>query len=44
MIIDATKPAQRPFEARVALPKAAMEKTRLEDFIPRPVIDRLPKA
>ena len=35
MIIDATKPVQRPYEARVAVPKAAMEKTRLEDFIPR---------
>ena len=44
MIIDATKPVQRPYEARVAVPKAAMEKTRLEDFIPRAVIDRLPKV
>ncbi len=44
MIIDATKPVQRPFEARVAVPKTAMEKTRLEDFIPRAVIDRLPKV
>jgi hypothetical protein len=44
MIIDATKPVQRPYEARVAVPKAAMEKTRLEDFIPRPVLDRVPKA
>jgi 2,5-furandicarboxylate decarboxylase 1 len=44
MIIDATKPVQRPFEARVAVPKTAMEKTRLEDFIPRAVVDRLPKA
>jgi 2,5-furandicarboxylate decarboxylase 1 len=44
MIIDATKPVQRPYEARVAVPKAAMEKTRLEDFIPRPVLDRVPKV
>jgi hypothetical protein len=44
MIIDATKPIQRPYEARVAVPKSAMEKTRLEDFIPRPVLDRLPKV
>ena len=44
MIIDATKPVQRPYEARVAVPKTAMEKTRLEDFIPRPVLDRVPKA
>jgi 2,5-furandicarboxylate decarboxylase 1 len=44
MIIDATKSVQRPYEARVAVPKTAMEKTRLEDFIPRAVIDRLPKV
>jgi hypothetical protein len=44
MIIDATKPVHRPYEARVAVPKAAMEKTRLEDFIPRAVVDRLPKV
>ena len=43
MIIDATRPLHRPFEARVEVPEAAMKKTRLEDFIPRAVIDRLPK-
>ena len=44
MIIDATKPAQGPYEACVAVPKTALEKTRLEDFIPRAVVDRLPKV
>lgn len=44
MIIDATRPLQRPFEARVALPKAAMEKIRLEDFISRAIVDRVPKV
>ncbi len=44
MIIDATKPVQRPYEARVSVPKTAMEKTRLEDFIPRAIIERLPKV
>ena len=44
MIIDATRPLQRPFEARVEVPKTAMAKTRLEDFIPRNVLDRLPKV
>ena len=44
MIIDATKPVQRPYEARVAVPKTAMEKTRLEEFIPRAVLDRVPKV
>jgi UbiD family decarboxylase len=44
MIIDATRPLQRPFEARVEVPKAAMAKTRLEDFIPKTAVDRLPKV
>jgi UbiD family decarboxylase len=44
MIIDATRPIQRPFEARVEVPKMAMAKTQLEDFIPRAVVDRLPKV
>ena len=43
MIIDATRPVQRPFEARVEVPKSALEHTRLEDFIARPTIDRIPK-
>ncbi|MGE5817410.1 MAG: UbiD family decarboxylase [Deltaproteobacteria bacterium] len=44
MIIDATRPVQRPFEARVEVPKAAMANTRLEDFIPRAVTERMPKV
>jgi UbiD family decarboxylase len=44
MIIDATRPVQRPYEARVSVPKTALENTRLEDFIPRPVLERLPKV
>jgi len=44
MIIDATRPVQRPFEARVEVPKSAMEKTRLEDYIPRALVDRMPKV
>lgn len=44
MIIDATRPLQRPFEARVEVPKAAMATTRLEDFIPKTAVDRLPKV
>lgn len=44
MIIDATRPLQRPFEARVEVPKTVMAKTRLEDFIPRSLVDRLPKV
>jgi UbiD family decarboxylase len=43
MIIDATRPLQRPFEARVTVPETAMKNTRLEDFIARAVVDRIPK-
>ena len=43
MIIDATRPIQRPFAARVEVPKEALSKTRLEDFIPSQALDRLPK-
>jgi len=44
MIIDATRPVQRPFEARVEVPKTAMKNIRLEDFISRVAIDRMPKV
>ena len=44
MIIDATRPVQRPFAARVEVPKEALAKTRLENFIPRQQLDRLPRG
>ena len=44
MIIDATRPAQKAYAARVQVPKEAMAKSRLEDFIPRAELERLPKA
>ena len=44
MIIDATRPVQRPFAVRVAVPKEAMDRVDLEDFIPRGVLERLPKV
>jgi 2,5-furandicarboxylate decarboxylase 1 len=44
MIIDATKPLQRPFAARVAVPQRALDETRLEDFIPRAVLEKVPKS
>jgi UbiD family decarboxylase len=43
MIIDATRPLHRPFAARVEVPKEALSKTRLEDFIPRAALERLSK-
>ncbi len=43
MIIDATRPAHRPYAARVEVPKEALAKTKLEDFIRREDLDRLPK-
>ena len=44
MIIDATRPVQRPFAARVAVPKDALDRVSLKEFIPRGVLDRLPKS
>ena len=44
MIIDATRPVQRPFAARVEVPKYAMDRVIRKEFIPREVMDRLPKA
>lgn len=44
MIIDATRPIQRPFSARVELPKEALKKTRLEDFIDPAVLNRMTKG
>jgi len=44
MIIDATRPLRRPYAARVAMPRQALEQTRLEDFIPRALLDRLAKG
>ncbi|MFQ5851792.1 MAG: UbiD family decarboxylase [Candidatus Binatia bacterium] len=44
MIVDATRPVQRPFAARLAVPKQALSRISLDDFIPPAVLDRLPKA
>ena len=44
MIIDATRPVQRTFAARLAIPKDALERISLEDFIPRAALNRIPKA
>jgi UbiD family decarboxylase len=44
MIIDATRPVHRAYAARVEVPKEALAKTRLEDFIPAARLERLSKA
>ena len=43
MIIDATRPVLRPYAARVEVPREALSKTTLEDFIPPGVLARLLK-
>ncbi len=43
MILDATRPVGRPFAARLEVPKEALNKTKLEDFIPPPVLNGLLK-
>ncbi len=44
MIIDATRPVRRPYAARVEVPKEALARTRLEDFICREDLNRLGKV
>ncbi len=40
--IDATKPIDEPFPLRVQVPQAALEKVKLEDYIPRERVDEIP--
>ncbi len=41
MIIDATKPVRRPFEARIEVPRDVVEATDLAELIPREQLARL---
>lgn len=41
LIIDATKPVRRPFASRVEVPAEALDRVRLEDFIPPEILERL---
>lgn len=43
LLIDATKPARKPFSERVRVPARALEKIRLEDYLPAEVVERLPQ-
>ena len=44
MIIDATRPVQRPYAARLSIPKDAMERVDIEDFIPAAIREQIGKA
>ena len=44
LIVDATRPARRPFAARVGVPEEALGRARLEDFIPPEILERLAVA
>jgi len=41
MIIDATRPVRRPFEARIEIPAEAMARVELERLIPREQLGRI---
>jgi len=41
MIVDATKPVRRPFEARIEVPRGAVEATDLAELIPGDQLARL---
>lgn len=42
MIVDATRPLGRPFSPVSRCPDDAMERVKVEDYIPREVLDRIP--
>lgn len=42
MIVDATRPLGRPFSPVSKCPEDAMERIKLEEYIPREVLDRIP--
>jgi len=41
MIIDATLPVQKPYASRVQVPKEALSKTKLEDYLTPEELDRV---
>jgi hypothetical protein len=42
MIVDATRPLDRPFSPVSKCPDEAMQRIKLEDFIDKEVLDRIP--
>jgi hypothetical protein len=42
MIVDATRPLGRPFSPVSKCPDDAMERVKLENFIPKDVLNRIP--
>lgn len=42
LLIDATKPVNRAFPERVRVPQEALERVRLEDYIPKQKLDEIP--
>ena len=49
MIVDATKPVQRPFSERILVPREAQDRVPIADYVretgrPAPVADAAPPA
>jgi len=44
MIIDATRPVQRPYAARLTIPNEAMERIDIEDFVSSTVREKIDKT
>ena len=42
LVIDATKPVNRPFEIRVRVPQEVLDRIRLSDYIPREILEKVP--
>jgi UbiD family decarboxylase len=43
LIVDATMPTDRPFAARVNIPEEALQRVKLEEYIPEASLKKLPQ-
>jgi 2,5-furandicarboxylate decarboxylase 1 len=42
LVIDATKPVNRPFEIRVRVPQEVLDRIHLTDYIPKEILEKAP--
>lgn len=42
LVMDATKPMNRPYETRVQVPREVMERLKLSDYIPKEILEKAP--
>ena len=42
LVMDATKPINRPYENRLQVPKEVLDRLNLEDYIPKQILEKVP--